>query len=92
MVATRFDRINSLTYYSKSFTVLLQKNCFVDCICSFVLHMLHINIDNLILNWPKLLQPFKTFFHLISVCKCSQCDSTSLPVQRSQINKNVFVF
>ena len=43
-------------------------------------------LGNLILNWPKLLRPLKTvFFHLISMCMCSQCDSTSLPVQRSQI-------
>ena len=27
----------------------------------------------------------KLLFHLISTCICSQCDSTSLPVQRSQI-------
>ena len=44
---------------------------------------------NLILNWPKLLRPFdgflKPFFHVISMCMYSQCDSTSLPVQRSQI-------
>ena len=44
---------------------------------------------NLIFNWPKLLRPFegllKPFFHVISMCMCSQCDSTSLPVQRSQI-------
>ena len=30
---------------------------------------------NLILNWPKLLRPFETFFfHVISMCMCSQCD------------------
>ena len=44
---------------------------------------------NLILNWPKLLRPFegllKQFFHVILMCMCSQCDSTSLPVQRNQI-------
>ena len=46
---------------------------------------------NLTLNWPKLLQPFKTrFLHLISMCMCSRCDSTSLPVQRSQMKKIVF--
>ena len=48
-----------------------------------------VKIGNLILNWPKLLRPFeellKPFFHVISMCMCSQCDSTSLPVQRSQI-------
>ena len=27
----------------------------------------------------------KPFSHLISMCMCSQCDSTSLPGQRSQI-------
>ena len=37
------------------------------------------------LNWPKLLRPFKIVFNLISMCMCSQCDSTSLPVQRIQI-------
>ena len=34
------------------------------------------------LNYYGLLKPF---FHLISICMYSQCDSTSLPVQRSQI-------
>ena len=51
-----------------------------------VLHrMLIVCYGNLILNWPKLLRRFKTVFHLISMCMCSQCDSTSLPLQRSQI-------
>ena len=36
------------------------------------------------LNYYGLLNPF---FHLISMCMCSQCDSTSLPVQRI-IKKN----
>ena len=34
------------------------------------------------LNYYGLL---KSFFNLTSMCMCSQCDSTSLPVQRSQI-------
>ena len=46
---------------------------------------------NLILNWPKLLQPFKTVSHLILMCMCSQGDSTSLSVQRSQIFFNFFL-
>ena len=41
------------------------------------------------LNYYGLL---KQFFHLISMCMCSQCDSTSLPVQRSQIKQFLFVF
>ena len=41
------------------------------------------------LNYYGILKPF---FHLISMCMCSQCDSTSLPIQRSQIKKKLFVF
>ena len=56
----------------------------------YIFYYVYIYIcGNLILNWPKLLRPFegplKPFFHVISMCMCSQCDSTSLPVQRSQI-------